>query len=248
MRGIYKITNIVNNRSYIGSSKNIIRRLKNHFSLLRHNKHGNQFIQRDFNKHGINNFLYEIVYLCKDHEDILKIEQTYLDLLDYNNCYNISKNASGGDILSYHWNRRDIINKIGNTLRKKYKNGEIKLPSRNGKSNSMYIDGRSYKTKNCITCGVEISIRRKYDFCVMHNKSAEKNSFFGKKHSQETKNKISDSIKKRGYNGNQETPIAINGVSYKSLSEASKKTNIKITTIWHRIKSKNIKFVNYKYL
>ena len=37
--GIYRITNIVNKKCYIGSSNNCKRRFNEHFRLLKNNKH-----------------------------------------------------------------------------------------------------------------------------------------------------------------------------------------------------------------
>jgi len=43
--GIYKITNLKNGKVYIGSSKNIKRRLIEHKSRLKNNKHINKYFQ-----------------------------------------------------------------------------------------------------------------------------------------------------------------------------------------------------------
>jgi group I intron endonuclease len=59
--GIYKITNLINNKCYIGSSVNCKDRIRRHESDLIRNKHHSQRLQNSFNKHGINNFSFEII-------------------------------------------------------------------------------------------------------------------------------------------------------------------------------------------
>lgn len=64
--GIYKITNILNNKIYIGSSVNLNKRWYQHYHLLENNKHNNYHLQRAWNKYGKENFVYEIIKLCKE--------------------------------------------------------------------------------------------------------------------------------------------------------------------------------------
>lgn len=97
--GIYKITNLVNNKVYIGSSKNIDRRIIQHRQKLNKNKHYNSYLQRAWNKYGEDNFKFETVEIITTYNrNILKkLEQSYLDKLDYSYSYNICKYADGGE-------------------------------------------------------------------------------------------------------------------------------------------------------
>jgi group I intron endonuclease len=77
-------------------------------------------------------------------------------------------------------------------------------------------------------------------------RSESDNPFYGKQHTDETKNKLRE--KRLGvYNGNQNIPIIIDGVEYRSSGEASKILNIPMVTIRWRVKSNNKKFNNYQY-
>lgn len=77
-------------------------------------------------------------------------------------------------------------------------------------------------------------------------RSETNNPFYGKQHSEKTKNNLRE--KKLGvYNGNQNIPIIIDGVEYRSSGEASKILNIPMITIRWRVKSNNKKFNNYQY-
>jgi len=64
--GIYTITNIVNNKLYVGCSINTARRLTTHKSYLRLNNHKNTHLQAAWNKYGEENFLFEILEECEE--------------------------------------------------------------------------------------------------------------------------------------------------------------------------------------
>lgn len=50
--GIYKITNLTNGKVYVGQSKNIYLRRKQHFTALRRGSHENREMQRDWNSNN----------------------------------------------------------------------------------------------------------------------------------------------------------------------------------------------------
>lgn len=64
MIGIYKIENIVNHKVYIGQSRNVYRRLNNHQNDLIKNKHANDYLQKSFNKYGLEKFVFELIEEC----------------------------------------------------------------------------------------------------------------------------------------------------------------------------------------
>lgn len=76
--GIYCIKNKTNNKLYVGSSRNLDRRKNDHFSALRNNRHYNKYLQRAWNKHGEENFEFQILEYCSESL-LLTIEQCYLD-------------------------------------------------------------------------------------------------------------------------------------------------------------------------
>jgi hypothetical protein len=81
---------------------------------------------------------------------------------------------------------------------------------------------------------------------IRKNKNTgENNSFFGKHHSEETKQKIRE--KNIGNIPPNNKEITIDGVFYISISEAGRQLNIPTPTILWRLNSKNPKFDNYKY-
>lgn len=84
--GIYQITNLVNQKKYIGSSVCLRQRLYyNHLRELEQNIHSNKKLQYSFNKHGVDNFQFSILEYC-EREVLIEREQYYLDKLkpEYN--------------------------------------------------------------------------------------------------------------------------------------------------------------------
>lgn len=82
--GVYKITNIENGKVYIGSSKNINRRISDHIYLLKKNIHGNTHLQRAWNKYGEDKFEFLVMEMVSDINILLEREQKWMD---FYKCY-----------------------------------------------------------------------------------------------------------------------------------------------------------------
>ena len=82
--GIYKITNVINNKYYIGSAISIRSRLNTHKRLLRDNKHFNNHLQASYNKHGLSNFVFKQLEVTTK-ETMIEREQYWIDQLDATN-------------------------------------------------------------------------------------------------------------------------------------------------------------------
>lgn len=61
MRGIYKITNQVNGKVYIGRASNVFDRIDAHFGLLRVGDHHSSALQEDYDKFGLSEFTVNIL-------------------------------------------------------------------------------------------------------------------------------------------------------------------------------------------
>lgn len=91
--GIYKITNMVNGKCYVGSAINIFHRWETHLSDFKLKKHTFKF-QNAWNKYGEKAFEFSVIEFVKTKELLLIREQYWLDLLDSaNKGYNTNIKA-----------------------------------------------------------------------------------------------------------------------------------------------------------
>lgn len=102
MIGIYKITNLINNKVYIGQSTNIKERWKAHRSrpFQKNSEQYNSLLYRSIRKYGLENFSFEIIEECDkrflDEREIYWI--AYYSSNNFENGYNLTK---GGDSATY---------------------------------------------------------------------------------------------------------------------------------------------------
>lgn len=104
--GIYKFTNKITNKSYIGQSINIEKRFEQHSN----NAYNSNIIEynypfyRAIRKYGIENFTFEILELCSIEELSVK-EKYYIDKYDtFKNGYNLTIGGEGKS----NWTKEEI--------------------------------------------------------------------------------------------------------------------------------------------
>lgn len=142
--GIYKITNIINGKVYIGQSINIKARWKDHVHTLNRNTSHSTLLQRAWNKYKAENFTFEILELCA--EDMLdEVETKYITLYDScNNGYNIESGGNFNKCLSEETKQKLRESHLGmfpsDDTKKKMSESKI------GKNNNMY--GRSHSEES----------------------------------------------------------------------------------------------------
>jgi group I intron endonuclease len=259
--GVYKISNIVSGRYYIGYSTNINKRFTVHRSKLKQNCHDNIFLQRAYNLDGEDNFKYDIIHICDTEDEAKEIELTYLaDLSIRNIIYNLNYNNGGGDLLTNHPDKEAIRAKIlksqNETLSKMTSEERSKKYGKLGERNGMY--GKTHteevrkkiseinKGRICPNKGKKTSEETKQKLSENAKlRIGEKNPFFGKHHTEETIQKIRE--KNIGNIPHNNKEITIDGVFYISMTEASRQLIIPVPTILWRLNSKNPKFDSYKY-
>ncbi len=179
--GIYKITNTINNKYYIGSAINFKRRCIQHKSKLKTKTHHSIKLQNAYNKYGDDVFIYEIIEEC-EKEILIKQEQYYIDTLKpYYNINKIAGSSLGRKTSDETKEKLRKIN-IGKTLSIEHK---LKISESNkGKK-------RSDETKNNMSISQKLSLYRVGRKTSDETKLKISKSNKGKKRSDETKERIS---------------------------------------------------------
>lgn len=143
--GIYTITNLINNKIYLGKSSNLKRRLNNHKIALLSLRHENEHLQNSVNKYGIENFKFEI--LEEVSIEFLDSQENYwanlLNVHNRNFGYNILNCSPEGRTKVYD---EELRYKLGNGQRGKKASKETKQKmseSRKGKA----IHSEEFKNK-----------------------------------------------------------------------------------------------------
>jgi group I intron endonuclease len=126
---IYKITNMINNKIYIGKriTRNIIPD-DNYFG-------SGKLIKRAIKKYGLENFTKEILEICDaksiDEKEIFWIgEYKSMDSLI---GYNIAKGGNGGDLLTNNPDREDIIKRMTESMKSRIFSDDHKRKLSEGK-------------------------------------------------------------------------------------------------------------------
>ncbi len=194
---IYKITNTVTGKCYIGETiqHNYQRRWQKHLNSLKY-KEGCPLLKSSMKKHGIDNFKFEILIICFDH-DLVRYEKEYIK--KYNsqvpNGYNILPGGQIGNGMLGYKHTPETIEKI------KQKGKEFR------EKNPNHFE--TYREK--LRCSMEkVDISSCLKNSVKFQKAIEEKrvgsaSHKGGKLSEETKKKIKESLTKYYENNKNKT-------------------------------------------
>lgn len=111
---LYHITNQINNKTYIGKTNDIDRRITRHFLDLKKGQHHSHKLQRAFNKYGDKVFkvTYE-TFLDISEEELSKKEISEIKKFDsYNNGYNETLGGEGHSLL-FEFEKQILIYQLG---------------------------------------------------------------------------------------------------------------------------------------
>ena len=168
---IYYLTSELDdyNPRYIGYTTNIEKRLKEHIKGRNSEKsHKSNWIKSIYNK-GIKPTIHQIE-LVNTIEEALDKEIFYIS--EYKEKYNLTNSTSGGEVSKTFTD--EVRVRISNTLKEYYKN------------NDNWCKGKKYKLSE----ESRLSMLEKQG-----DKTGENNHFYGKKHTEESKKKMSESKK-----------------------------------------------------
>ncbi|HHT9147125.1 MAG TPA: GIY-YIG nuclease family protein [Candidatus Wunengus sp. YC61] len=187
--GIYKIENLVNGKVYIGSSVDIKNRWRQHLQCLVKGKHGNRYLQRAWDKYGAENFKFDIVEKC-DSKILVEREQQFMDFFDACQCgYNLSPTA-GSNLGIIHSEESRKKNSIART-------GKKRGPHSEEHRRKISIAGKGIKKKPLSEEHKRIlSMRLKGKPQPFNCKPSPFKGRPGHLHTEETKRRISETMKK----------------------------------------------------
>lgn len=119
---IYTITSKVDSKVYVGYASDFDRRKSCHLSTLRNGRHRNILLQRAFNKHGEENFLFEVIEEWGD-EFLPSMENYWVIMLgssDRKHGYNIQCTGDKASPMKGKTHSFESRVKIGQTRRENY--------------------------------------------------------------------------------------------------------------------------------
>lgn len=212
--GIYKIRNLLTNKVYIGSAENLEKRRRSHFSSLKSGTHKNKKLQRSYDKHGKEAFVFEVILFC-DKPSLIMYEQIVIDFFDAVNFgYNIKPQA--GSTIGY---------KHSDETKQKMKESRKKR----------IMPPMSDETKKKISLSKIGKKRKPFSEKAKENMSI---AHIGKKrnpHSEETRKKLSEAAKRRG--APKHTPEVLEKIRLKHLgSKRSEEAKANMKAGWARKK------------
>jgi group I intron endonuclease len=76
--GIYKIVNTHKNECYVGQSVRVLKRISDHRCNLRKGTHSNPRLQNAWNKYKESAFVFEVVAVCEDYDDLDTLENAFI--------------------------------------------------------------------------------------------------------------------------------------------------------------------------
>lgn len=111
MIGIYKITNKINGKSYIGQSTDIAKRWSHHLTIAYNDKYSayQWYIHHALKKYGKENFTFEVLEECTE-EQLNEREIYWIAYFDtYNNGYNLTEGGNSSKNLGIQIDQYDLM-------------------------------------------------------------------------------------------------------------------------------------------
>ena len=250
---VYVLTLVDSGLFYIGSTSNLKKRIKQHLEKLNAGNHGNIILQKHW---ALNQEILVNSIACNDRQSAYDLEEKMiLQVSKSNRSYlmaNIGLGSFGGDNYTRHPHKNEVIRY--RVQRQVEMNSRLSPEERSkrfdkrGPKNGMF--GRTHtpevrlrlseiaKKRPPPTLGKKLSaehvdkIRQRQRL-----RTGSKNSFFGKTHSVETREKLR--LINLGRKGTNVKKVSVDGVIYDSCQQAADTFKISLSLLGHRLRSKN---------
>lgn len=261
--GAYLLIDVKSGKFYVGSSFDVDKRIQRHINDLNKNIHHNKSLQEVW---WANKCLSHSIIPAQTREEAYAIEAELLDRHKDNDLLlNVGLGVKGGDNITRNKNREDIIARMTKTLRSRM---SYMLPSERkivfgqpGKQNGMWGKTHTAEARAKISkahIGKISPIRglkknlspeqRKLISDRAKKKVGVLNPFFGRKHSDEIRRHLSEVAKAASRTPPNAKKVEIDGIVFKSATEAGKQLNVSKSLILYKANSEKEKYVNYRYV
>lgn len=256
---IYKISNSINNKIYIGSSAKFNLRYNQHKFHLLNKTHHNRKLQNHVNKYGFESLIFEVIE--KNCTNLIEREQFYID--DLNPFFNIRKIANSNfGLKRTESQKKYMLNQ--RMLKSGYKSGwnhseqsRMKISESNkGKiiseeqKNNHSLRMKGFIVKNETKLKISNSLKGKVVTDKTRKKLSEqkmgnKNPMFGKKKTDH--HNFGKKFKHKNPKKSQKIIDLNTGLIYDSIKILSKSIDVPAQTLYKYVSGRIKKIKNFKY-
>lgn len=99
--GVYKITNSVDGKIYIGSAIRFRERYRKHCSSLRRGTHYNNHLKSAVNKYGLENFKFELIEITSLEDRKVREQELILEAKSYDDSIGYNRKCETGTVAIY---------------------------------------------------------------------------------------------------------------------------------------------------
>ena len=209
--GIYIITNVINNKIYIGSSIDIERRWKDHTYKLERNKHENRYLQRSWNKYGKDKFIFKLIEEVLNINELPAREQCWINKT---HSYRITEGYNTGKDVDCPWRGKACTiehrKNLSLAIKKAYKNKPV------------WNKGLTKQTDNRITIAAKKLKGKKRSDETRRKISLHSVGMLGKHHTNKTKRLLRITNTGKKFDDERRKNISTALIGYKQTTEHRK--------------------------
>lgn len=248
---------------YIGYTENQDKRFKTHLRELKKQRHHNSNVQSKFNEEGADNLSFSIISSFETEREARLEEESLIKnamQTDLRHVLNQSTYSSGGDLISNHTNKDEVLKRRSATIKANAsvmtKEERSAVWGKPGILNGMYGKTHTKEVKDKLSAtkvgiSVNVGIKRsdetkKKMSVIASQRTGSKNPFFGRVHTEDSKERVRS--KMVGKTPTNTRKVRCDEIDYPSVTAAAKFYGVTASAMIHRLKSLDKRFSNFVYL